>query len=653
MQIESALLTTISLFCYFMIIFSFNREIMANHFIDSHIRSDKQFTSALSRMRNLGARFDAKVISFSLLLPLITSGILSFFLSENTVTNIYLSFIGIIGFIIISITLGNYYYYKTYHNYYDVFIFGLVEEDTQAVLKNIYDDYPVFKFILLVLILSLLPIGITYFIIAKTSFSLPLWGEILAIFIYALLTFGFLRGTIHSKPLGKIHAQVSSLSVINKMVPNGVIAVRWAFKDRKQDISFEKVSLEEGIMLMQNALGVDTLVAHTPKNEFLENNQPNVIFAVMESFGTNFLITDDENSNNLLGKLREHIKNEFFFTRFLSSTNGTMSTLAELYFHSPTQQITQSSAQNIALPYTPFNVYKSKGYKTIFISSGNLMWRNLAGYLPLQGVDELYDQNDLIDRYPEARKTLSYWGVADEYAFKLAEDLLVESTVPVFINILTITNHPPYDVPKNYKAAQVNPSILDGKFGDNDSERRNTLETYQYAANALGHFITNIKLSNKGDNTIVAATGDHHIRGMKQNMPKELFLAYAVPFILSVPNKLKTSNIKYDPLRLGSHKDIMPTLYKLSLSDATYWSAGGEDLLLPQSKDYFAYNHSVLADSEGVVDTMSPELIKYGWSDSNILFTNEVQVENKLKSKIEAYLKLRDWQINYLVKGEK
>ena len=437
------------------------------------------------------------------------------------------------------------------------------------------------------------------------------------------------------------------------MVPNGVIAVRWAFKDRKQDISFEKVSLEEGIMLMQNALGVDTLVAHTPKNEFLENNQPNVIFAVMESFGTNFLITDDENSNNLLGKLREHIKNEFFFTRFLSSTNGTMSTLAELYFHSPTQQITQSSAQNIALPYTPFNVYKSKGYKTIFISSGNLMWRNLAGYLPLQGVDELYDQNDLIDRYPEARKTLSYWGVADEYAFKLAEDLLVESTVPVFINILTITNHPPYDVPKNYKAAQVNPSILDGKFGDNDSERRNTLETYQYAANALGHFITNIKLSNKGDNTIVAATGDHHIRGMKQNMPKELFLAYAVPFILSVPNKLKTSNIKYDPLRLGSHKDIMPTLYKLSLSDATYWSAGGEDLLLPQSKDYFAYNHSVLADSEGVVDTMSPELIKYGWSDSNILFTNEVQVENKLKSKIEAYLKLRDWQINYLVKGEK
>lgn len=653
MQIESALLTTISLFCYFMIIFSFNREIMANHFIDSHIRSDKQFTSALSRMRNLGARFDAKVISFSLLLPLITSGILSFFLSENTVTNIYLSFIGIIGFIIISITLGNYYYYKTYHNYYDVFIFGLVEEDTQAVLKNIYDDYPVFKFILLVLILSLLPIGIAYFIIAETSFSLPLWGKIIAIFCYALITFGFLRGTIHSKPLGKIHAQVSSLSVINKMVPNGVIAVRWAFKDRKQDVSFEKVSLEEGVILMQNALDVDTLVAHTPKNEFLEKNQPNVIFTVMESFGMNLFITDEEKSNNLLGALREHIRNEYFFTRFLSSTNGTIATLADLYFHSSTQEITQSSAQNIAISYTPFNVYKSKGYKTIFISSGNLMWRNLAGYLPLQGVDELYDQNDLIDRYPEAKKTLSYWGIADEYAFKLAEDLLLESTVPVFINILTITNHPPYDVPKNYKAAQVNPSILEGKFGANDSERRNTLETYQYSANALGHFMTNIKLSKKGDNTIVAATGDHHIRGMKQNMPKELFLAYAVPFILSVPNQLKTSNIQYDPQRLGSHKDIMPTLYKLSLSDATYWSAGGEDLLQPQSKNYFAYNHSVLADSEGVVDIMSPELTKYGWSDSNNLFTNEAQVENKQKSKIEAYFKLRNWQINYLVKGEK
>ncbi|MDD2168998.1 hypothetical protein QA338_10755 [Glaesserella parasuis] len=39
--------------------------------------------------------------------------------------------------------MGNFYYYKTYNNYYDMLMFGLVEDDTKAVLKNIYDDYPV------------------------------------------------------------------------------------------------------------------------------------------------------------------------------------------------------------------------------------------------------------------------------------------------------------------------------------------------------------------------------------------------------------------------------------------------------------------------------------------------------------------------------
>ncbi len=38
-----------------------------------------------------------------------------------------------------------------------------------------------------------------------------------------------------------------------------------------------------------------------------------------------------------------------------------------------------------------------------------------------------YDQNSIIDTFPESKTTLSYWGVADEYAFKLAEKLLQES----------------------------------------------------------------------------------------------------------------------------------------------------------------------------------------------------------------------------------
>ncbi|EPZ99760.1 hypothetical protein QA264_10030 [Glaesserella parasuis] len=52
-------------------------------------------------------------------------------------------YILIFAIALIGIVVGNFYYYKTYNNYYDMLMFGLVEDDTKAVLKNIYDDYPV------------------------------------------------------------------------------------------------------------------------------------------------------------------------------------------------------------------------------------------------------------------------------------------------------------------------------------------------------------------------------------------------------------------------------------------------------------------------------------------------------------------------------
>lgn len=58
------------------------------------------------------------------------------------------------------------------------------------------------------------------------------------------------------------------------------------------------------------------------------------------------------------------------------------------------------------------------------------------------GVDALYDQNALLEMYPESAKEMTDWGVPDEYAYHLAEKLLKEAKQPLFISILTVTNHP-------------------------------------------------------------------------------------------------------------------------------------------------------------------------------------------------------------------
>lgn len=47
--------------------------------------------------------------------------------------------------------------------------------------------------------------------------------------------------------------------------------------------------------------------------------------------------------------------------------------------------------------------------------------------------------------------------------------------------------------------------------------------------------------------------------------------------------KIIKKNLHYDKYRLASHKDIFPTLYELSLSETTYCSLGGRNLLAAPS----------------------------------------------------------------------
>lgn len=661
MSLASIIFVIWILFAYFQLILHFHRLKMMNAFIPRDVRRGTQYQPALSRMLKRGAQFDAKVIAI-VLAPFFLFGSASFaFLSVKSTALIWSMYIFVLAFALIGIVVGNFYYFKTYNNYYDMFMFGLAEDDTKAVLKNIYDDYPVISGFFAIFALAFIPGWLTHYALINWHIDLnPWWSLLLFIGTLCALAF-FARGTIHSTPLGKNHAQVASLAVINKLVPNGVIAMEWAFGDRKRNIRFEPVELDQGKALMRQVFGTESLIERTPKNDKLAALKPHVFLAVMESFGTNYLVLDDAQTNDLLGNFRPHFERDIVFKRFISDYDGTAPTLASLYFYSPIQNISQSSAQQTKLPYNPFLTYKQQGYRTIFITSGGMMWRNLGNYLPLQGVDELYDQNDIIEAFPEAKSSLSYWGIADEYALALAEKLLAEAQEPLFINFLSITNHPPYDVPAHYRAERINPAALDGKFGS-EQENRKSLTTYQYANNALGNFISNLDESENGRKTVIAVTGDHHVRCVRFDAPKENFMAKGVPFYLHVPETVKNAvAIRFDANRLGSHKDIMPTLYALSLSDSEYWNLGGRNLLAPQDdeKYAFAFNENLWADAEGVVEGEADSGFQFPWQNPAALYPDNLWVNPPVplpqakRERIQAYRKLLHWQINYLVAGKK
>lgn len=131
------------LFAYFQGILFLHRRRMAKAFISTEIHQNTQYQSALKRMMRRGTQFDAKVIAI-ILAPFFLFGAATFsFFTLKTTALFWAIYILIFAIALIGIVAGNFYYYKTYNNYYDMFMFGLVEDDTKAVLKNIYDDYPV------------------------------------------------------------------------------------------------------------------------------------------------------------------------------------------------------------------------------------------------------------------------------------------------------------------------------------------------------------------------------------------------------------------------------------------------------------------------------------------------------------------------------
>jgi phosphoglycerol transferase MdoB-like AlkP superfamily enzyme len=111
----------------------------------------------------------------------------------------------------------------------------------------------------------------------------------------------------------------------------------------------------------------------------------------------------------------------------------------------------------------------------------------------------------------------------------------------------------------------------------------------QYGNQKVGEFLSRIKKSSLNDTVVVALTGDHSYWIAKGVGLEDEFKRYAVPFYLKVPERIKPK--KWNPNNFGSHEDIFPTLYHLTLSEREYVKLG-ENLL---GEEGIALNSSGLA----------------------------------------------------------
>lgn len=556
----------------------------------------------------LSLRFDLKIITIAYLLPLLLTICLfsfNFFKYIKKFLQIYSHFV---IFVIFVFAVINYFYYKTYEKCIDTFIFAISKEDPLAVLKTVINDYPVFTGLIGIIIAC-----VVYKLLHKkllnylAKFNLvPSFKLSLSVFFLVLvLAFaGFIRGSFGTFPLRQLNAQICDKPAINNNIPNGIIAFYWAYKWNQISAKLPTVTADD-IATTYNKLGfkVDKsdlndlfrpLKKTTRKNEFLEEHKPDIVFNVMESMSTHILSFDDKDTRDLLGALRKNIKEDMFFTNFVSEGDGTSDSLTRLFVAVPDLNLSTSAYSGKSYICNIIEMFKKAGYETIFVTASSSSWRNYDNFLRELGFDRVVERSNVLKDFPNA--TASAWGIDDEYLFKETYKVLKEQhDKPRFIMTLSITNHPPYRLPKDVEIQKIklDKKILD-RFPYDNTET--IFATFRYANDELGKFINAVKedVSLK-DNIFIAATGDHNMRGIGySDYPEELVFGHEVPFYLYMPEKyIRNTAVRYDPKRLGSHKDIITTLVSHALSDYTFYSFGCDMLSNDKCNFPYAYNQSV------------------------------------------------------------
>ena len=572
------------------------------------------------------------------------------------------------AFVLIVFSVINFYFYRTYNSYIDVFIFSAFDEDAEAVMKTVVHDYPLGR----ALIAAALGLLLLIYIFRKADalFSgarLPwntraAWGKVLpgvlVLIVIAVYVIGT-RGSVGRFPLRRNDAAASRFRAVNMSLPNSLMAFYWAVSDRRNTKRLPEAENDELRKLARN-VGIEADISD-PSGAFRQKvpgearslrDSPNVVFAVMESMSTHMLRFDDPASFDLMGSLRGILGDGYHFRNFLSEGDGTMDTLARLLIRGTRLDVSVTDAKRAPFLFNAVKPFKEKGYKLVFITSGSAAWRNIGEFLTFLGFDEIDDEHSIENKYPEAKA--GAWGVPDGFMFRFASDRLEKARKKgekVFILMLSTTNHGPYLVPKSYHGADFEiPEKALRRFPLPDI--RQMFRTFRYANDMLGTFISDELKGSGRDDTVIAFTGDHNVRGLNYTRTSEALLGHSVPFWIYVPEKFR-KGAAYDGKKFASQMGIFPTLYGRALpgSDFVY---PGCDILSDGCEPSFAFN-AMISGINGKACLIDEPA--FSWSGMRLLRPDDLELDPSAPvgkddrdcRKARSFEELLDWYCRYAV----
>lgn len=577
----------------------------------------------------------------------------------------------IVGLLVVLGLMGavEFYYYEFYHARFDPLIFGVAENDTDAVLGSVWSNYPVVRAVLVGVLGGWLMQKV---LVRWNRWRADRWQKrarwaqitwvmatLIALPVFPLLVFAPAHTMAHriqttaTDQLGQElawNAPFALLRAINLYHEQTVIASAEQGLTLRGFQDLADAAHMAGLTHTDPASVRESLFTTSPGRP--TSHHPNVVLMLLESFGADLLNTDDPATNDMLGRLRPHMKKDDFFTHFYAGQNATHPEIENLLLGSPITPLTLSPGRDFTFTNASVLPFQKAGYRTIFIYGGRKTRENLDEVLRRQGFDEVYDQADIQKAFPESTRTS--WGVYDAYLFAFMQNVINRESTPqhpVFIFMLTTTNHPPYVLDTPHRELPVNPEAMGPRGNPDMVLRRQIMSTYQYQADQLGAFLDTLESGPHAQDTIVAGAGDHNIHEhYTYRLPEERPDTDRVFGFFRVPARWRpTTPVDHD--RLAGHKDLFPTLISLALPGTRYFDTGVNLFAPAQGPDYGLSQFNRLYVKDGMMD-LGPAhdpVRLYPWTQPNARLSATPQPapadDAALARQVMAKVALRAWFI--------
>lgn len=542
-----------------LLILSFIRIILLLNNLSDVVGEDHKFSLICTALLK-GVWFDNVIACYIAVLPLVTLSVLGLFnVINRTLVRCFSIFYMILFGVVFAISVSDISYFGYFFKHIDSSIFNWKEEGGIA-MKMIFQESTYYIYFAIYIIIMIL------FVYLVLRFDKQLTKKQYTnikdknYFLYipvSLVIIGScflgIRGRFGYNPIRISQAFFCNNSFLNHLGINPTFyLIRDIIENSKKHNSVNNlVSEQDAIKTIESYLSIDpdkhlkSPVAREIKTVG-EPNDMNVVIVLMESMSMDFLDIR-RNGKSITPYLHELIGKSYFFDNFYSTgthTNhgvlGTICGLPSLLDKNAMKNVQTPICQGIA------STLRHSAYKTMFFLSHEAQYDNMQAFLKENDFEDVYSR----ENYPES-EAVNVFGVPDQFLFNFAMPKITEAYKtkrPFLATVLTISNHPPFIIPKEFESVSDYPEE----------------QIVAYADDAIRNFMTEASKQEWYSNTIFVFLGDHGkiIGKQTYEMPRSL---NHIPLIIYSP-AFKDAPKQFH--QLGGQIDVFPTI--MGLLDIPY-----------------------------------------------------------------------------------